>query len=136
MEASRLEWVAYRGPWGVDTGRGGTVATHAAFARGGAGYTMVSNSLKAVGVLVVVYAVVWVEVFRRPWSIPVLAFLLMPFALVSGFGVYAVCSILWGVATFNRSETALADLKQDLKLAANALDRVGFDFEKYGVPKP
>ncbi|GBE61492.1 dolichol-phosphate mannosyltransferase subunit 3 [Babesia ovata] len=90
---------------------------------------------KIVAVLLVLYAAVWAHVFRQPRTLPVLRFLLAPIVAVAALGVYAAYSVILGVITFNRSHTATAELKEDLKMAVVGLRRLGFDFEKFGIPR-
>ncbi|CDR95304.1 hypothetical protein BBBOND_0204620 [Babesia bigemina] len=96
---------------------------------------MAGSRGKTTAVVLVLYAAVWVYVFRQPRTLPVLAFLLSPAVLVATLGVYAACSIIRGVITFNRSYTATAELKEDLKTAVLGLDRLGFNFDKFGIPR-
>lgn len=65
-----------------------------------------------------------------------MAVLALPFVLVALVGLYAAFSVTIGVITFNRSNTALTELKKELKMAEVALKRAGFDFEKFKIPKP
>lgn len=63
-----------------------------------------------------------------------IAFLAAPFVFLALLGVYAAFIIIHGVITFNRSETEQKSLMKDLKMAEVALRRLGFDFEKFGIP--
>ncbi|ORM40685.1 uncharacterized protein BXIN_2293 [Babesia sp. Xinjiang] len=97
---------------------------------------MAGKRSKACLLLLAIYMGFWIHVYRQPWTGPAIIFLLMPFVLLVALMLYAAFCLIHAVVTFNRSDTALDDLKEDIKVAAGALQRAGFDFDKFGVVKP
>ncbi|KAG6440123.1 Dolichol-phosphate mannosyltransferase subunit 3 (DPM3) family protein [Babesia bovis T2Bo] len=89
----------------------------------------------AVLTAILLYLILCRHMFYIPRSIPTVLFLLTPICIIALIGAYAAVSIIYGVFKFNRSERALTELKEDLNRAATSLQRAGFDFEKFKIPR-